>query len=118
MMKFIVTENGWGNISRPLESEKNDLMRCHFYRGYIGHMSKNTHDNKIPVMGYSPWSIMDNYEWADGFSIRFGLTYIDYHTLVRPPKLSARWFGEVTKLKSLPANGEAGLPRCEDFWED
>lgn len=78
-------------------------------------MSKNAAVNGIPIKGYFAWSIMDNYEWADGFSTRFGLTYMDYKTLTRTPKLSMRWFQLVTKLPHLPSNGNAGLPSCESL---
>jgi beta-glucosidase len=45
----------------------------------------------VPLRGYFVWSLMDNFEWAFGFSKRFGLVHIDYDTLVRTPKASYRW---------------------------
>jgi beta-glucosidase len=112
---FVVTENGWGNATQTEEEDVNDLVRCEFYRSYIGHMSENAVKRGIPVVGYFAWSIMDNYEWADGFTTRFGLTYVDYATQQRTPKLSMRWFSAVTQLKSLPAGGMDALPACESF---
>jgi len=112
---FVVTENGWGNATQTEEEDVNDLVRCEFYRSYIGHMAENAVKNGVPVIGYFAWSIMDNYEWADGFTTRFGLTYVDYETQKRTPKMSMRWFSEVTKLKELPAGGVDALPRCESF---
>jgi len=57
---------------------------------------------------------MDNYEWADGFDTRFGLTYVDYETQARTPKLSARWFAaHVTPLRALPTNG-LPFPPCDE----
>lgn len=44
------------------------------------------------VRGYMIWSLFDNFEWASGYDIRFGLYYVDRHTLERIPKLSAQWF--------------------------
>jgi beta-glucosidase len=46
----------------------------------------------VPLAGYFVWSLMDNFEWAFGYSKRFGLVHVDYETLVRTPKASYRWF--------------------------
>ncbi len=46
----------------------------------------------IPVDGYFCWSLMDNFEWADGYGPRFGITYVDYPTQRRVVKDSGRWF--------------------------
>ena len=43
-------------------------------------------------MGYYAWSFLDNFEWAEGYSKRFGLVYVDYRTQERIPKLSAHWY--------------------------
>jgi beta-glucosidase len=110
---FVVTENGWGNATATEKEDVHDTIRCNYYRSYIGNMSKNAHDEGITVKGYFAWSIMDNYEWADGFSTRFGLTYVDYATQIRTPKLSMEWFKKVTQMKALPPNGQDGLPPCE-----
>jgi Glycosyl hydrolase family 1/Kelch motif len=48
-----------------------------------------------PVKGYFLWSLLDNFEWADGYSKRFGIHYVDFKTQVRTPKLSAEWYKEV-----------------------
>ena len=48
----------------------------------------------LPVRGYFHWSLMDNFEWSDGFANRFGLVYVDYKTQKRTPKLSAEYFKE------------------------
>ena len=47
---------------------------------------------------------MDNFEWAFGFSKRFGLIHVDYETLERTPKDSARWYAEVTRANGLPCS--------------
>ncbi len=54
------------------------------------------------VRGYFVWSLMDNFEWSFGFSKRFGLIHVDYETLERTPKDSARWYAQVTRANGLP----------------
>ncbi|HSD48906.1 MAG TPA: family 1 glycosylhydrolase, partial [Actinomycetota bacterium] len=48
----------------------------------------------VPLGGYFVWSLLDNFEWAEGYSRRFGLVHVDFETQVRTPKASARWFRE------------------------
>jgi beta-glucosidase len=49
----------------------------------------------VDVRGYFCWSLLDNFEWALGYSKRFGLVYVDYPTQLRIPKASYRWFREL-----------------------
>jgi beta-glucosidase len=53
------------------------------------------------LRGYFVWTLMDNFEWARGYSMRFGLIHVDYETLERTPKDSARWFAQVTRRNGL-----------------
>ncbi len=46
----------------------------------------------IPVKGYFLWSLLDNFKWIDGFQIRFGIVHVNYSTLKRTPKLSAKYY--------------------------
>jgi beta-glucosidase len=57
----------------------------------------------VPLRGYFAWSLMDNFEWALGYSKRFGLTYVDYPTQTRLPKASSHWYGQVVRTNELPA---------------
>ena len=56
----------------------------------------------VDVRGYFVWSLFDNLEWSLGFSKRFGIVHVDFHTLQRTPKKSARFYSEV-----IASNGAA-----------
>jgi beta-glucosidase len=56
----------------------------------------------VDLRGYFVWSLMDNFEWSFGYSKRFGLIHVDYETLERTPKDSARWYAQVTRGNGLP----------------
>lgn len=55
----------------------------------------------VPLKGYFVWSLIDNFEWAHGYSQRFGLVYVDYQTLARIPKTSAKWYSRVIVENSV-----------------
>ena len=65
-----------------------------FLRNYLTQLQRATADG-VPVRGYFAWSLMDNFEWTDGYSNRFGLHYVDYVTQQRRPKLSAEFYKQV-----------------------
>lgn len=118
-MSIIVSENGWGDDDTTKDDNLHDLDRCNYYREYIGNMSLAVNKDDVSVLGYFAWSLMDNFEWAEGYTTRFGLTYMDYETQMRTPKLTFRWMSKhVTPLKQLPSDGI--LPPCskEEFEED
>ncbi|MGE4488537.1 MAG: family 1 glycosylhydrolase, partial [Kiritimatiellales bacterium] len=55
----------------------------------------------VPCAGYIAWSLMDNFEWASGYSQRFGLVWVDYETLERIPKESAYWYRKIIQQNGL-----------------
>jgi len=55
------------------------------------------------VRGYHAWSLLDNFEWAEGYGKHFGLVYVDYGTQKRTVKKSGRWYAKVIKDNALPA---------------
>jgi beta-glucosidase len=92
-----VTENGCGYDSEPVvNGEVLDLHRREFLRNYLRELHRAIEDG-IPVQGYFLWSFMDNYEWEDGYTRRFGIVHVDFKTLKRTPKLSSRYFTEVIR---------------------
>lgn len=111
--KFLVTENGWGQASSTMEDEaRSDEVRCDYFRDYIGNMSAFAAKHSIEVVAYFAWSMVDNFEWAEGYSTRFGLAFVNYTTQVRTPKKSMAWFKKfITDLDKLPTDGKP-LPSC------
>jgi beta-glucosidase len=62
----------------------------------------------VDLRGYMVWSLLDNFEWAEGYSKRFGIVFVDYGTQRRIPKMSARWYTEVIRRNGLPEEGPGG----------
>jgi beta-glucosidase len=91
---IVITENGCAFDDQLVNGEVIDQERIDFYQGYI-EACQQAMDNGVKLIGYFAWSFMDNFEWASGYEKRFGLHYVDFETLERVPKASARWFGEV-----------------------
>ncbi|KAF2839245.1 glycoside hydrolase family 1 protein [Patellaria atrata CBS 101060] len=94
-----VTENGTslkGENDLPLEKILDDEFRAQYFRDYIGALADAYSKDGVDVRGYMAWSLMDNFEWAEGYETRFGVTYVDYKGgQKRYPKKSAKVVGEV-----------------------
>jgi beta-glucosidase len=90
-----ITENGTSSddVLTPA-GRVNDTDRVMYLRNHLTHLRRAVADG-YPVKGYFLWSLMDNFEWADGYSKRFGIHYVDFKTLKRTPKLSAEWYKQV-----------------------
>jgi beta-glucosidase len=96
-----ITENGCGyDDAPPVNGEVIDLHRRDLVRNYLGELHRAIRDG-VPVKGYFLWSLMDNFEWEDGYERRFGAVYCDYQTLRRTPKLSAHWYAKVMAENTL-----------------
>nr|MBA3791955.1 family 1 glycosylhydrolase [Rubrobacter sp.] len=96
-----VTENGRavhdyvdpeGNVK---DEERISYLDSHF-RAVNAAMERG-----VDLRGYMVWSFLDNFEWAEGYSKRFGIVYVDYPTQRRIPKASARWYKEVIERNGL-----------------
>lgn len=100
-LPLMITENGLScNDHVFLDGQVHDPDRIDFLHRYILAVSRAIADG-VPLMGYLSWSFLDNFEWASGYSERFGMIYVNYQTFERIPKDSARWFAQV-----IAANGE------------
>jgi beta-glucosidase len=96
-----ITENGCGYNDEPVEDgEVIDLHRRDYLRNHLREVHRAIEDG-VPVNGYFLWSFVDNYEWEDGYERRFGIVHCDFDTLVRTPKLSARYYAEVMRTRTV-----------------
>jgi beta-glucosidase len=98
-----VTENGAAfDDTVAADGAVHDPDRVAYLRSHLGAVADAIAQG-VDVRGYYAWSLLDNFEWHSGFSKRFGLVRVDYDTLARTPKDSARFYAEVIR------NGGAGL---------
>jgi len=90
-----ITESGCAFNDSPDANEVvHDPRRIHYHRQHLQALSQAITDG-ADVCGYHAWSLMDNFEWAEGFSQRFGLAYTDFKTLRRTIKDSGRWYSKI-----------------------
>jgi beta-glucosidase len=99
--EIYITENGTSSTDKPeADGRIDDLDRVMFLREYLAQLRRATSEG-VRVRGYFVWSLLDNFEWADGYGTRFGLHYVDYKTLKRTPKLSASFYKKVIERNAL-----------------
>jgi beta-glucosidase len=109
---IVVTENGMANTDWVhADGEVHDPQRIDFTRAYLLELAKASAAG-TDIRGYFHWSILDNFEWAEGFRERFGLVHVDFVTGKRTLKDSAKWYREViaTNGRNLSSQGK---PRSE-----
>ena len=86
---------------RPLHRDPlNDRERIDYLDAHIHEVSRAMSDG-FDVRGYFLWSLMDNFEWAEGYQKRFGLIHIDYQTLQRSPRSSYYWYRDLVSAFRL-----------------
>ena len=96
-----ITENGTSATDQPAaDSNIYDVDRIMYLRNYLTHLQRATSEG-VPVLGYFLWSLMDNFEWSDGFEKRFGLYRVDFNTQRRVPKLSASFYREIIERNAV-----------------
>ena len=90
-----ITENGTSSDDVLTSAGRvDDTDRVMYLRNHLSQLHRAVAEG-YPVKGYFLWSLLDNFEWADGYSKRFGIHYVDFKTQKRTPKLSAEWYREV-----------------------
>ena len=89
-----------------LDGKVHDVQRIDYMHRVLLELARAIKDG-VPIGGYFAWSLMDNFEWSDGYKQRFGLVYVDYSNQKRIPKDSFDWYKKViaTNGKSLLDKG-------------
>nr|BAB91145.1 beta-glucosidase [Neotermes koshunensis] len=94
-----ITENGFSDYGGL-----NDTGRVHYYTEHLKEMLKAIHEDGVNVIGYTAWSLMDNFEWLRGYSEKFGIYAVDFEDPARPriPKESAKVLAEIMNTRKIP----------------
>uniref|UniRef100_A0A8C3G6H1 Lactase n=1 Tax=Cyclopterus lumpus TaxID=8103 RepID=A0A8C3G6H1_CYCLU len=98
---IIITENG---MSERGPTDLNDIHRSYYYEKYINQVLKAYLLDNVDIRGYTAWSLMDNLEWATGFSERFGLFYVNHSDpkLPRVAKTSVTLYSTIINCNGFP----------------
>ncbi len=106
-----ITENGAAFADQLIdvagEAAVDDPRRIAYLDGHV----RAVHEAialGVDVRGYFVWSLLDNFEWAHGYGMRFGIVHVDFDTLARTPKASARWYSDVARSNALIPSLTAG----------
>ena len=96
-LPVVFTENGFCNTDFVhLDGAVHDPQRIDFLTRYLRQLRRAV-DEGTPVAGYFHWSVLDNFEWKEGYKDRFGLVHVDYATQQRTPKDSFHWYRELIR---------------------
>ncbi|MEM5581877.1 GH1 family beta-glucosidase [Roseibium sp. AS2] len=96
-----ITENGACYNDALVDGIVSDQRRIDYLEQHFGAVL-DARDAGVPVKGYFLWSLMDNFEWAEGYSMRFGIVHVDYDSQVRTPKASAHWYRDLVVAHKAP----------------
>jgi beta-glucosidase len=98
-----ITESGCSYLDTPYDKENGrvpDARRINFFREELAELAHAIADG-ANIRSFHAWSLLDNFEWADGYSQRYGLTYVDYRDQKRTVKDSGLWYGRVAAANRL-----------------
>lgn len=95
-----ITENGAADNTSVENGAVSDTMRLDYLSDHLGVAADLIADG-YPLRGYFAWSLMDNFEWAEGYSQRFGLVHVDYETQARTVKQSGHWYRSLVEAHNV-----------------
>ena len=99
LMPILITENGMANLDWPARDGKiRDYQRIDYIERHLCHIFRAIQDG-IDIRGYFYWSLLDNFEWNEGYQKRFGLIYVDYKSQQRIWKESAYWYKKMIETR-------------------
>ncbi|MEO3747250.1 GH1 family beta-glucosidase [Plantactinospora sp. B5E13] len=101
-LPLYITENGSAFVDEVVDGEVDDSDRLAYFDAHL-RACHAAISSGVPLRGYFAWSLMDNFEWAWGYTKRFGMVYVDYDSQLRIPKSSAKWYAEVIRRNGLAA---------------
>ena len=93
---LFVHENGAAFHERHDDQRRIEFLDAHLHAALVAI------EQGVDLRGYVVWSLLDNFEWAEGYAHRFGIVDVDFATLERTPKASARWYSDVVRDNALP----------------
>ena len=100
-LPIYVTENGRAvNDYIDPEGDVDDEERVSYLDAHF-RAAHEAMEQGVDLRGYMVWSFLDNFEWAEGYSKRFGIVFVEYGTQRRVPKSSARWYSDVIRRNGL-----------------
>ncbi len=88
-----ITENGAATDDKVIDGAVDDEQRCRYYQSHLSSVDQAIRKG-VDIRGYFAWSLMDNFEWSEGYKMRFGIVHVDYESQERTPKRSALAFKE------------------------
>ncbi|KAL0355841.1 UNVERIFIED_CONTAM: Oleuropein beta-glucosidase [Sesamum radiatum] len=98
-----ITENGFADKNTKEHTAyiaSQDQLRIKYYQDHLAHLLHAMKKERVIVKGFFAWSWCDNFEWKEGYKVRFGIIYVDFNNnQTRYPKLSAMWFAKFLKAE-------------------
>ncbi|XP_050306292.1 lactase/phlorizin hydrolase-like [Anthonomus grandis grandis] len=96
--EFVITENGWSDLG-----DLDDQGRITYFKGYLSNILDAILEDGVNVTGYTLWSLLDNFEWAEGYTQRFGIVQVDFDSpnRTRTYKSSAEWYKRVVAARAI-----------------
>jgi len=109
-LPIYITENGFSCLDWvATDGRVHDPQRIDFTRRYLIELRRAIADG-VDVRGYFHWSLMDNFEWADGYRQRFGLVHVDYPTQKRTIKDSGYWYAQTIRRNGADLESDEAQP--------